>query len=451
MRRQINWEMIDCNERREKLKNIALEIGSLLKNPQDVKSKICSEENKIQHKELGVEYFPWKDLSLGEGYPGICLFLGELDRLFPDDGWDEVGHNYMVAIQNSIHEYGIDSLSLWGGITGIAMAARALSRDGTRYNNFISQLQEIYLENYRATLEYSMASLYKGSKVSDYDTISGWSGIGRYLLFYKDQPAIRKSLEEILSYLVQLSQDREINGQIVPGWYVPVENLFLHEREKFPNGYFNCGLSHGIPGPLALLALASLHGVEVSGQKEAIHKIAMWLLQWKQVDKYGLYWPNIISWEDHQSGVVNLSYHREAWCYGSPGVARSIWLAGEALNDDNFKRIAVEAYLATFHRPQEKWNIESPTFCHGLIGLVQLTQQMYVDSQREEFKIQRDQLIDRILDMYEEKAPFRFYDLLGQKKYIKGGLLEGVAGIGIVFSGLISECTPEWSSVFLIS
>ena len=98
----------------------------------------------------------------------------------------------------------------------------------------------------------------------EYDVISGLSGVGRYLLCISDNPEALKRLKVILKYCISLIQPICINGEHVPGWYIAPENLFTNaDREKYPQGSFNCGLAHGIAGPLALLSLASQQGIYI--------------------------------------------------------------------------------------------------------------------------------------------------------------------------------------------
>ncbi|WP_277752743.1 lanthionine synthetase LanC family protein [Streptomyces sp. L2] len=63
---------------------------------------------------------------------------------------------------------------------------------------------------------------------------------------------------------------------------------------------------------------------------------------------------------------------RSAWCYGAPGVAHALWLAGTALGDHDLHDVATEAMAAVLRRPAHMRFIDSPTFCHGVAGLLQI-------------------------------------------------------------------------------
>lgn len=448
------WKPIESMEIEKEVKKCIYSLVTRLKNPQEVKKNVNVPENVLEIE--GTEFIPWGDLSMSHGYPGLCLLFGEMDKNFPEQAWDQIGHNYMLTIQQAIQSDGFASISLWGGISGIGMAARSLSRGGTRYQNFLSQLNQLLIESFQPALDQVLTNLETGVKMGDYDVMSGLCGVGRYLLLFKEEAQIESIILKLLNYLVRLSHDIKVNGYTVPGWYISTENQFLfQERVVYPKGNFNCGLAHGIPGPLALLSLAILNGIEIPGQRDAIYRIADWLVRWRQKDAYGFYWPGRISWEEVIEEKQISGEHREAWCYGSPGVARSLWIAGEATQIAEWQDIAVQSYQTTFQRPEENWNISAPTFCHGLIGLLQLVQRMYIDTGIEEFAFHRNNLIKRILSMYEENSIFGFYDLEptvnGVRKMSKAGLLDGVAGTALVLLSMITRTDPEWDAVFLIN
>ncbi|RBN37115.1 lantibiotic biosynthesis protein, partial [Priestia megaterium] len=173
-----------------------------------------------------------------------------------------------------------------------------------------------------------------------YDVIQGMTGIGRYLIENTKHKGNHEALKKILAYFVDMASDIEVNGEKVPGWYVSKANQLLEkDRIMFPEGNFNCGLAHGIPGPLSFMALSIQKGIEIPGQREAVLKITNWLMKWKQVDSG---WPSRLSFQEVATSKISHSYpKRQGWCYGDPGVARSIYLAGKALGDTAAIRSAV--------------------------------------------------------------------------------------------------------------
>lgn len=435
---------------RKRAEDIAVELATKLKDPKTVSGAIQDKENFILHN--GVKHYPWEPLSLSHGYPAMCVAMAEMDDFRRSSGWDLAGHDYVLGIKEEIEKHGIHSLSMWSGLAGILLGIQALSKGGTRYKGFINQLIDFFCEMYPAELEKTMAKTDLG--MSDYDVIEGWCSTIGILLIFKEEEWAKTALVKILSYLVLLSEDKEVMGIMVPGWCISADPS---SSDSGPMAKFNCGMSHGIAGVLAAMAICLKEGIQIPGQRDAMHKISDWLCSHTRYDEYGVMFPSIISWEEEVNKDRSKSedYHRDAWCYGSPGAARAMWLAGEGLHRDDLKEIALDAFLATFSKPMKKWNIYSPTFCHGFSGLLRLTHLMYQDSGNETLRLERDKLLNMIVDMYDQDAPLGFYDHNfsdnAEKKIVNLGMLEGVAGILLTVISIYRKPVTSWDLAFMIN
>ena len=111
-----------------------------------------------------------------------------------------------------------------------------------------------------------------GVAVSEFDLIVGLSGVAAYLLQRGYEPPMDVALQAILDSLVALTEETE--G--IPHWYTPY-HLLAGEgmAEHYSEGNLNCGLAHGIPGPLAVMALGLEAGLPVEGLREAVAHCAM--------------------------------------------------------------------------------------------------------------------------------------------------------------------------------
>ncbi|SFT00692.1 lanthionine synthetase C family protein [Marininema halotolerans] len=428
-------------------------IADRLQNPEHIR-QVALHANNVSSL---AKAHPWGELSLSHGYPGTVLLYGELDRFDPNAGWDQLAHQHLLAIQQYLEEKGYQSISLFGGITGVAFATWTASRGGERYGRLLDRLHLQIAQALKEQIRNERARLQKeqGASAQYYDIIVGITGIGRYLLIQKNDPQLRELLEEILLDLVALSKPIVVNNETVPGWWIPQVGQFTEQdRQSFPKGNFNCGLAHGVPGPLALLSLAKLEGVEVEGQQEAIQRITEWILYWKQQDSYGVYWNDRVAWEEETEGVRHSHRHREAWCYGTPGVARALYLAGEALQDEGWKATSVQAFQSVFNRPELFWDIDSPTICHGTAGLLEMTLQMIYNSHDEQLQIHRDYLVHRQLKDFNPDYPFGYKDLepqtIGYRSLDKVGLLEGAVGVGLSLLSYVKGEESKWSRSLLL-
>lgn len=439
---------------REKSLDICLQIANKIKDPNKVRQVVLSPENVSSFKKV----HPWSDLSLSHGFPGTVILFAELDRNRPNEGWDVVVHHYLLAMKEALEGKGYSDLSLFGGLSGVAFAVMVASRNGERYQAFLTKVNEILVERYKQLVEGSRQYRLKkeGTAAQWYDVIVGISGGGRYFLSNSNQEEARETLKIILTELIETTIPIEIQGHQVPGWFISRSVQFLEkDRQLYPNGNFNLGLAHGIPGPLSLLSLSLLKGVKVKGQEEAMQLIIEWILRWKQEDEFGPYWYDRISFEE-EVGLVESFPHRrrEAWCYGTPGVARSLYLAGKALNDTSLKKLANDAFKAVHARPEKLKDLNSPTFCHGMAGLLQMTWVMARDTGDQKYQDELEKWLDRLHQRFDSSLPFGYQDLepttVGYRGLNKAGLLEGVSGIALTLLTVGSLGERAWDQAFLI-
>lgn len=91
--------------------------------------------------------------------------------------------------------------------------------------------------------------------------ILGPSGSGKTTLL-TDIDLYRNPIQKAVATLIHLSQYSSDNRESVLNWYIKEENVFPpEERKNFCSGMVNFGLSHGIAGPLAVLSISKLQGV----------------------------------------------------------------------------------------------------------------------------------------------------------------------------------------------
>jgi hypothetical protein len=132
--------------------------------------------------------------------------------------------------------------------------------------------------------------------------------------------------------------------------------------------------------------------------------------------------------------------------------ARSLWLAGEALNDDHFRELAIDAMEAVFRRPAASRRIDSPTFCHGKAGLLQIALRFANDTGREKFVTESQSLVREILLAYQPGSLLGFRNIETTDREIdQAGLLDGAPGVALVLLAAISSVAPDWDRLFLLS
>jgi hypothetical protein len=364
----------------------------------------------------------------------------------PGEGWDLAGLEHLrlaaAAAERRRPAYGVSS-----GLAGLAHASWCLSRGGLRYRSLRASADSALVQLLASDAGPLTTGPRHGVEVSTFDVISGLTGVGRYLLIRRDDSSCRGALESILRYLVDLTGEED--G--VPHWHTPPQHVSNSAwQHAWPDGNLNCGLAHGIPGPLALLSLAADHGVRVEGHERAIRRISDWLLGARTEDRWGVNWPVAVELGPPQPPAAPAS--RAAWCYGSPGVARALWLAAGAVGERSYADAAVSAMEAVYRRPLRDRQIDSPTFCHGIAGLQQITLRFAIETRMPLFADEARKLHRQLTDAYEPDSGFGYRNVEpGGNRIDQPGLLDGAAGVALVLLAASTPVEPTWDALFMLS
>jgi class I lanthipeptide synthase len=389
----------------------------------------------------------WEPAGIAQGDAGIALMAGYAEAAFPGEGWELVAHDRMTAALRGAESADWLPAGLFSGLGGLVFTASYLSRGGERYARVLGALDAAFLPVAAAEAE-RLRRLPDGMSVGEFDAISGLSGIAAALL---ERRALRRDetvdrvVAGVLGVLVDLVAERD--G--LPRWYTPPGAMGDETWARlYPEGNLNCGLAHGIPGPLAAMAIARREGVDVPGLASAIARVAEWLVGHRADDAWGINWPSAVGVGSDRPDEPG----RAAWCYGAPGVARALWLAGEALDDDELRAIAIDGMKAIYRRPLPERAIDSPTFCHGVAGLLQVTTCFASDTGLPVFAEAAEALAQQLLDAYDGTRLLGYATLEpGDHPVDQPGLLDGAPGVALVLLAAATSAEPAWDRVFLLS
>jgi lantibiotic biosynthesis protein len=431
---------------------IAREVASRLQDRDRVEVAVVAATQQTAYPKS----VHWQPYGVAQGYAGLAIMCGYLDACFPDEDWDIIGHRYLELAARDAEQLFYLHAGLFAGLSGLAFATWYLSQDGKRYRKLLAAVEEALLPQ-AIELANRLAAQKKDVSVGQFDLISGLSGVGAYLLCRKEDPQVAATLRAVLQGLVEMTKEEA--G--LPCWYTPASLLWEEMLRLTPHGNLNCGLAHGIPGPLGLLSLARHSGIEVDGMGDAIDRAASWLLQHRQDDTWGVNWPTAVPLEaDGSVASTNtppeassaLAPSRTAWCYGSPGIARALWFAGEALDNPEYRELAVDAMEAVYRRPLDVRRIDSPTFCHGVAGLLQITLRFAYDTGLPQYTEGAHALSEQLLSLYNSDSLLGYYSLEpGGNRVDQPGLLDGVPGVVLVLLAAATAVEPTWDRLFLLS
>ncbi|MFE2070005.1 lanthionine synthetase C family protein [Streptomyces sp. NPDC059467] len=378
--------------------------------------------------------------SLFDGYSGVALvFAGSGD---PADR--EITHRLIArAAQARPHADG----GLLLGLPSVGLAARLAARAPGDYAKLLRSAGDATVRAAQRLLDSEderLAAGRAGVPMRHFDVCYGLTGLARLLLA---DPARRPTLEHTLRYLVRLTEPVTPADRAVPGWWTP-DPAVLADPVATPHGHLNPGLAHGIAGPLALLALSSLSGVEVAGQRAAATRIAEWLLDRRGEDDYGPFWPTVIPLECEERGSVHeLSPSRVAWCYGAPGIARALQLAARAYGEPAWEHAGLATLGAALSRPWETTGIRDPSLCHGSAGVLHIVNLVARDA-ASPVGFRTSELHDHLSTFADFGSRFGVRTTPPDR----AGFLEGAAGVALALRGAgpVTE-KLTWDAALMLS
>lgn len=423
---------------RDRAREVAAEVADRLADPDRVCELWDGQEPFDVIPDVGpIPVAP--PYTLVEGLPGVAVLWGELGRR--DLQARQRAHAHLSAAASRTPATGPYGLGLFGGLAALGAAATITATAPGHYRRIVATVDSQVLRQATTVLRAEQARLEGGLPLGSwaaFDSIGGLAGVGRYLLgryvATKDD-AVRDVVVAICRYLVQLSKPLTVRETSLPGWYVqPDEDEYLAQR--FPPG-MSTGLAHGIAGPLSLLATAWQAGVTVPGQEQAVHVMAEWLQARLSRNQYGTYWPSTITPDEELAGRADTpsAFRVGSWCWGTPGIARALQLAGRALGRPEWERTAVEAQRELFDHPEQNLHLPDAALCHGLGGLLVSTDLIARDSADPELAARASQTAEAMIALFDPEARYGYQHLLPAQEGTvvpdRPGFLNGAAGVAL--------------------
>jgi len=331
--------------------------------------------------------------SLGGGAAGIALL--HIERARAGHGDPATAHAWMSVAARDALSAGPNA-TLYFGTPALAFVTHAAADRPEKYARALADLDAHVVTLTRRRLAAAHARLDRGEPppLAEFDLIRGLAGLGSYHLHRHPDHAVTS---DVLAYLVRLTKPIAGRDDELPGWWTEVSPNGA-ESPDFPGGHGNHGMSHGIAAPLALLSLALRHEVAVPGHTDAIARICGWLDAWQQDHPAGVWWPGYLTREQVRHGRLDPSRrHRPSWCYGTPGVARALQLAGLATGDTARQRTAEAAMLGCLRDPGQLDRLTDTGLCHGTAGVLQTACRMAADAATPDLAAELPDLTARLL------------------------------------------------------
>jgi lantibiotic biosynthesis protein len=280
-----------------------------------------------------------------------------------------------------------------------------------------------------------------------YDLISGLVGVGVYLLERRPHGHSHEGLSLILE-LLERSSERSWGGRT---WRTPPEGLPEEQRAICPNGHYNLGVAHGVPGVVYLLAEMAAADLERNRALRLLDPVLDWLLARRRRPTAPT---RFSSWFVPGAEPKD---SRLGWCYGDFGIGGVLAHAAARLGRRDMALCSKDLLDRSLKRGSEAGGIFDAGLCHGALGLAHICNrlsQVHPDGDAT----------------YEQAAVSWYSHALGLRRPgvgIEGffawkpgddppfvadrSLLSGAVGSALALLGATSVTPPDWDRLLLVS
>jgi class I lanthipeptide synthase len=378
-----------------------------------------------------------RDPTLAGGTAGLAILYAYLDRALPGGGFSKSALAFLEDSQRALASFRMAPW-LYSGFSGVAWAtahveAMLLPRDERRSTEEID--------------DAIRGVVGRPGWRHDYDLVGGLAGLGVYALEKTPDPAAAVCLEQIVDRFAELA----VKTRDGITWHTGPELLPPWQRAEAPNGYFNVGLAHGVPGIVAILAAAWAAGIRRRVAGRLLSGAVRWILSRRVGSKEGGHFP---AWVIPEKPSVAC---RSAWCYGSPGVAAALFGAARRTGEKAWEKEAIAIARAAANRDPDASGVTDAGLCHGAAGLGHIFNRLYQATGDTALRRAGRYWFDRALAMREPGAgPGGFFALTGRED---GGfdrdpspsLLSGAPGIALALLAATTSIEPAWDRILLVS
>ena len=279
-----------------------------------------------------------------------------------------------------------------------------------------------------------------------FDLFDGLVGFGVYALERLPNPTCKQILAHIVERLGEIVEPagRHLTIRTPPHELIPLR------RAQFPDGWWNLGLAHGVPGVIALLAGTHAAAIRRAECTHLLDAIVGWLLAQAR--------PGPGSRFAHWVGDAEPERTQLAWCYGDLGIAVALHHAGVACARPAWRAEAHELARAAACRSQDFIPVLDAGLCHGAIGAAHGFARL---SQLTGDRELRRASADWYARAFALRTPGR--GIAGWRAFYgespeatnawvdDAGLLSGAAGIALSLHAATTVIEPRWDRALLWS
>jgi lantibiotic modifying enzyme len=369
--------------------------------------------------------------SLSAGLPGVALFFAYLSRARSDTNLAGFASAQLAQALDKVAAEDSPALGLLSGLSGLAWAWQHIENLLYGEVSFAGteELDEMILEAVQAQ-----------PWRWEWDLGYGLAGIGLYALDHPNRSFSLEATREIIERLSELAQ--ELPEGIA--WKTKATLMTPSNAKKYPNGRWDQGVAHGVPGVIGFLGTACERGIAVERARSLLDRSLAWLLANTRGEEEGscfTYFP------------PDMVDARSGWCYGDPGVAAVLVRVGRALDEPSWRDFATSVACRAARRSMKESGVADASLCHGAAGLGHIYNRLFQATGENDLAGAAKAWFGRALLMRNPKEGVGGYSSWWpeiEEWRGEGGFLVGAAGIGLSLLSAISPVEPLWDGPLLL-
>ncbi|HZF13331.1 MAG TPA: lanthionine synthetase C family protein [Thermoanaerobaculia bacterium] len=378
--------------------------------------------------------------SLQDGLAGIALFFAYLHQAHPGRGHDDTAVDLLGQAVDAIGGE-VTAPLLYSGFSGVAWVVEHLE------GRLLDPAEADHGEAIAHTLNRYLARPRSGAA---FDLMTGACGYGVYALERGRRPLGAECLRQALDLLAARAE-RLPDGI---AWRCRPEHLPPATAAAYPEGAYNLGIAHGVPGAVAFLAEAWATGEAREVVRPLVEGAVAWLQGQRLPPGERSVYPYFFA-----PGAVPIPT-RLAWCYGDLSIAAALLLAGRRVGVGAWEHEARALAGGAAARPCEDSGVVDAGLCHGAAGIAHLFNRLFQATGEPTLAAAARRWLERALELRRPGrgiAGFEAWgrvDLAGtvhEEWTADPGLLNGAAGVGLALLAAATPIAPDWDRVMLLA
>lgn len=388
-----------------------------------------------------------------------ALLYAYLAVAFDDLGWANRATECLNgAIDDAGRSYGY--FGLFGGVAGlgwtvehVAHLLKSVSEPQEEDEGESPSCQNVddeTDEDLNAEIDSAVLSrVLGGTASSPYDLVSGLVGFGTYFLERLPRKSAIQGIQAVFDRLESLADGAGGKTR----WHSGPELLPDWQRKECPNGYYNLGVAHGIPGIIHFLSeIAGTNIVEQARSQSLRDGAISWLLAQRRPEG------SLSRFSAWLAPDTDGADSRLAWCYGDLGIMSVLRQVARRTGRHDWQGFADELLNHCLAWPLDRTGIGDAPLCHGAAGVAHIFNRIY--------QTEGDpRCLDAALRWYQRTMSFRKNgtgvggfssltrpDPLGPHVWeASSAFLDGAAGVGLALLAAVTPIEPEWDRMLLLS